>query len=346
MPNKKRELWADNAKGLGILLVFIGHLDALPQIIRVFIYLFHMPLFFFCMGFYCNTSTDWKTYLKKTILHLLVPFYAYSVFNILLQTFKQLLLSSGFHWDEIAKLSLGMLINVRNSAFPSQYWFLITSFVAYIYYYLLRNYIKKIQIELFFVVGMSILLTYLSRFSGVALPWYLDVAFPCLLFMYLGAAVKKKESDFGRKKVFLLGIIGIVSAVLIYCILEKNGEKFLVDYHMLKLFPYSLVTIGGVSLCIFVYAFFKRFDKKTFLTYIGENSLIYFLFDRFPISLVGKLLSHFHITNVFVSACAKLLGIIAFTPFIVMFIKYFFWFLFGKKKEAWSFDYSRLARKR
>ena len=49
MAEKKRELWADYAKGICILLVFIGHSDAIPQAVRIFIYLFHMPMFFFCM---------------------------------------------------------------------------------------------------------------------------------------------------------------------------------------------------------------------------------------------------------------------------------------------------------
>ena len=51
MAEKKRELWADYAKGICILLVFIGHSDAIPQAVRIFIYLFHMPMFFFCMGY-------------------------------------------------------------------------------------------------------------------------------------------------------------------------------------------------------------------------------------------------------------------------------------------------------
>lgn len=37
MAEKKRELWADYAKGICILLVFIGHSDAIPQAVRIFI---------------------------------------------------------------------------------------------------------------------------------------------------------------------------------------------------------------------------------------------------------------------------------------------------------------------
>ena len=40
----------------------------------------------------------------------------------------------------------------------------------------------------------------------------------------------------------------------------------------------------------------------------------------------------------------QLAAIILLTPVIVMLVKYFAWFLFGLKKESWSFDYGKLFR--
>lgn len=37
--------WIDTAKGLGLLLVFIGHLKT--PYLATWVYTFHMPLFFF-----------------------------------------------------------------------------------------------------------------------------------------------------------------------------------------------------------------------------------------------------------------------------------------------------------
>lgn len=65
MAEKKRELWADYAKGICILLVFIGHSDAIPQAVRIFIYLFHMPMFFFCMGYYSSTAGTFGAFVKS-----------------------------------------------------------------------------------------------------------------------------------------------------------------------------------------------------------------------------------------------------------------------------------------
>lgn len=39
------------AKALGIILMVVGH-SGCPEILARFIYLFHMPLFFFCSGYF------------------------------------------------------------------------------------------------------------------------------------------------------------------------------------------------------------------------------------------------------------------------------------------------------
>ena len=50
MAEKKRELWADYAKGICILLVFIGHSDAIPQAVRIFINLCQGGVFLIQIG--------------------------------------------------------------------------------------------------------------------------------------------------------------------------------------------------------------------------------------------------------------------------------------------------------
>ena len=53
MDNYKRINWIDQAKGIGILLVVIGHMN-IPQDLSKIIFSFHMPLFFFISGYLYN----------------------------------------------------------------------------------------------------------------------------------------------------------------------------------------------------------------------------------------------------------------------------------------------------
>ena len=79
------------------------------------------------------------------------------------------------------------------------------------------------------------------------------------------------------------------------------------------------VTVGGFALCLALYGALKNVKKKSVLSYIG-------------------------VTNVYAVTLCQLAAIILLTPVIVMLVKYFAWFLFGLKKESWSFDYGKLFR--
>ena len=78
----KRIEYIDIAKGIGILLVVLGHNDF--EVISVFaqrlIYSFHMPLFFFLSGYFLNTAIPFFEFIKKRSNTLLKPF----LFTVLL----------------------------------------------------------------------------------------------------------------------------------------------------------------------------------------------------------------------------------------------------------------------
>lgn len=70
---KKRIGWLDICKGIGIILVILGHVysDAYP--VKIWIYSFHMPLFFFVSG-YLKGLFKKKTTFKEKIITLIIPY--------------------------------------------------------------------------------------------------------------------------------------------------------------------------------------------------------------------------------------------------------------------------------
>jgi len=77
-----RETYLDNAKGLLIVLVVLGHLvwpvpgpDRLNQALYAFIYLFHMPMFALVSGYLSRPRSD-RPYLLKMTMALLGPYVA------------------------------------------------------------------------------------------------------------------------------------------------------------------------------------------------------------------------------------------------------------------------------
>ena len=79
----KRIKYIDIAKGIGILLVVMGHNDlmAIFPFIKKLIFSFHMPLFFFLSGYFINTLTPFKVFFKKRFNGLLKPFF-FTIFMI------------------------------------------------------------------------------------------------------------------------------------------------------------------------------------------------------------------------------------------------------------------------
>ena len=52
----KRIEWIDMAKGIGIILVIMGHISFRPESLNVWLCSFHMPLFFFLSGLTYNST--------------------------------------------------------------------------------------------------------------------------------------------------------------------------------------------------------------------------------------------------------------------------------------------------
>lgn len=119
--------YIDALKGLGIVLVIIGHMDA-PLIIRNSIYSFHMPLFFALSGLvFCTNSSSLKKFCIKKAKQLLYP---YCIFGLLFILFEQIIcgFSVKFLIKQIIALLYGNYIWENNYQYISVLWFLITLF--------------------------------------------------------------------------------------------------------------------------------------------------------------------------------------------------------------------------
>ena len=74
----EREKSIDILKGIGIILVIVGHIqEYIPKNFLIYLYSFHMPLFFYISGYlykerYENLNT--KDYIKKRAKQLVYPY--------------------------------------------------------------------------------------------------------------------------------------------------------------------------------------------------------------------------------------------------------------------------------
>lgn len=75
--------WVDTAKGIGLILVIMGHLwyDSNIPIINRMIYSFHMPMYFVLSGYVINSGKEEKLldFIKKKAIRLLVPAFSFII---------------------------------------------------------------------------------------------------------------------------------------------------------------------------------------------------------------------------------------------------------------------------
>ena len=142
----QRNLVFDVMKGVGILLMLVGHLR-IPMGLRTFIYSFHMPLFFILAGYFIGKSKkEIKCFglIEKNAIRLLLPL----VFTmILIEGWKTLRFLFAIEMDCLPRLYLAMMCVAE---FPSRFftmeigplWFLPALFFGKTIFSLLCKKIK------------------------------------------------------------------------------------------------------------------------------------------------------------------------------------------------------------
>lgn len=181
----------DIAKGIGIILIVIGHLHhffASNSDIYVFIYNFHVPLFIFLSG--CVMKTEGigiKEFISKRFKGIVVPYVFASVLSIVYIASPQ----NGFsgYFDSIL---IGSTIN-GNLSYNVPLWYCTMIFVACIWFYCLctlSSRIKYKEICLIILTLISALLGYIMVLKGIRLPWNIETSLIAQVYLYIGYKLK------------------------------------------------------------------------------------------------------------------------------------------------------------
>jgi len=197
-------IWVDTFKGLGILAVVLGHIY-IGEISRS-IYIFHMPLFFFLSGYLFKPTLEYKKYLIKKIVHLLIPYFffltpIYISYNGL----------PSLNLKEIAIYFSEPIIGGRMlTGSLGVFWFVTCLFLTQ----QLMNYlINKLNSKnLLVLMGLFITISFINTYiyTEIWLPWNANVVFAAAPLFYLGHIYKKSTFKISNINVVLLGIVVIM----------------------------------------------------------------------------------------------------------------------------------------
>ena len=266
---KKRIEYMDIAKGIGILLMIIGHIKLEHEKITTFIYSFHMPLFFLISGYFFKHRIK-KDEIKYILRHLIIP-YIITCLSIILYNCIRLAIDQNYNEiinviKEIGKSSLfgcgyGMHYGIRQIG---AIWFLLALSVAL---YLMNSiYTSRYRVILVVIIAYIGYVT--SKY--VWLPLSIQPGMVALIYIYLGMLAH--QHDLLNQKIpaymyiYMVGLVIFSTLFLKKMCIVTNTYNGVIDF---------LVGISGTVLCIKISQLIEsrtRFVKKG-LIFIGQNSL-------------------------------------------------------------------------
>jgi acyltransferase len=332
--------WVDVSKGIGIILVVLGHIYLTGQGHK-YIYSFHMPLFFFLSGYTFNLGKfkDIRQLLVKKFNSILIPYFWFSILTYT-------------YWVIIERRVSGNSINpvsVFINIFVSQgsqsflphnpsLWFLTCLFIVGILFYLIAWNKKKINITLLLII-CSISGYGISIYYPIRLPWSAAVALTGVVFYGTGFLVRGAKNNYSRSNYILLPVLGLcmVAGSIISAL---NRDVSMSENHFGNYFYFYTAAFLGIISVIIVS---RLFGSCRILAYIGKNSLIIFGL-HFPVKrlVMGLTCRALNMPleqvkgSFLISSVDTVITILVLLPFIYLIRKHFKFIIGSIKKNSSS----------
>lgn len=267
---KKRLDYVDVAKGVGILLVLVGHST---DIGRNFIYQFHMPLFFFISGILYNEkySDNLLDLIKSRIRSLYIPFVIYNlVFLLFHNIFINMNLYTNMDYytlNDVLKRGINILLFSSSEQFGGALWFIAALFMTNTLFGIYKWLLKQIKIKNVegILLGL-IILTYIMGYS-TDIKRGVSIGMVGLLFYYSGNKYKWLSN-----KIKLNGNISLLFLIILIITAKFNIVEMAVNkYTNIIIFP--IIALMGIYLVMYISELVLRWRIKSLLIFIGENTL-------------------------------------------------------------------------
>jgi len=290
----KRIGWVDAAKGIGILLVVLGHnqINSYTHLFHLLIYSFHMPLFFILAGMFLKPEYGFWTLAKRRFLSTLRPylliigiiyavylfFSAMPVMDVLLRMLKTLFYSLPSYYETWIPL-----------------WFLphlfLLSLFAWVVVRLVYKRLGPTWLRLAFLAGMLfcgvLLLNWSSKVNVTlfgklaivrgALPWSADLLLITGAFFLIGYELRRSLPE----AVLASKWTPLISAIIWLGLCFAFPYELDLASRIYEFFP--VVTLEILSACLLVFSLSYHLEKlggKIFqsLSTLGKYSIIILIF--------------------------------------------------------------------
>lgn len=313
---RNRIAWMDIARGIGILLVIYGHcmrddmrrLNLLVDYTHRFVYIFHMPFFFWLSGYTYQMGrtvfhkTYTRSFLFKKAKRLLAPWALYSaliycVFSVAMSVapLASILQNAGFEKLSPLAYCLDSLRAVNNCAI--HLWYIYSLFLITAIVFVLEKLTPEKSRNTVYLITASV--CFLGLLALNALPPAQRPRLPSVFCRYipfylLGIVMQGKDERFkGVKLWYALGVVYLL--IRTACSDFQHGIKvaflpsrMVIEYGAYVFLPGVFLLLRELSMRI---ADARPSACSNALRRLGKDSLYYYLFHQpFCCAFAGQLL--------------------------------------------------------
>lgn len=278
--NNKRVEWVDIAKGIGIILVVLGHYlfnlktafiagDIANSTITV-IYLFHMPLFFFISGFLFKENKNILIDIAYQFKNLVIPYICFfflvvpsllltnNLNSITLIDFAKYLWSGRYLVDDLVSLRLSAM------------WFLLCLFSTRTLYNLLTTKLNTKTIWCILIVCLILAYTNSIYKPNWQLPFCLNLTLFTVIIFHLGNLYKKYDKITVQWISIPLGILTLLSPIY----LDIGTINIMMTYYGIPIITLACSIVTIIAVINLSKLLIKLKYLKLILTEIGKASLV------------------------------------------------------------------------
>lgn len=287
---QKRVPYVDIAKGIGIILVVMGHNDfsLISPYAHKLIYSFHMPMFFFMSGMFFKADMPFLKFLKNRFHRVLKPFLA-----ILL-----LIFFASLSFSKISLLMAGrrLIKAMYGSGYYIdwvQLWFLPHLFAVSLFAYFFFKVVKRMHPEWLRWILLAALYTagvltmkffwpfelnLLGRVLTLhGLPYGLDMVAVSSFFFIVGYELNQRV----KKEWLSKGLVFSVSGALLVFLVWYFPAR--IDLNTRQFASLIINTAEALMGILFMLALARQLERLGWLSslfsYVGQASLIVLLFQ-------------------------------------------------------------------
>lgn len=286
------------AKAIGILLMVAGHAGC-PDFVCRYIYMFHMPLFFFCSGYFLRqpkTIEQLRLFVKHRISGLYLPYVKWSILFLL---FHNIFYEIGFYsrddFQHYTIFEFGRrllhIISSMNGHEPllDPFWFLkqlfLSSLVVYFLLYLLRRLVLWYRLVLILFVSLILSVIFKHYHLGVPIIWDLSIVFLSAVFYMMGHIYRNVEkTDYYKWNAMFLSAILLAFVVWIY-----DDSLDMLWYNSKSLLLYVFSAPLGILITFCASYYIEKTSFRRVLYYIGNHTMPILVFHLLAFKLVSYL---------------------------------------------------------